>query len=367
MTAIQSLQDAKVLIDFAIDQIDSSPTVVPSFNKWAVSQRVLAGEAGYIEGPQFSECNNSDIVCLYRQGTAHVSVGGKLKLRRSTNRGLTWSEPIVVAEMAGRDCRNQALGKDPASGRLIGFSRTADNSNVTYGYYKHISEDNGLTWVTSQVTGLPAGMMPFGTIIYTSNGLCQPFYANNHIVLIFSTDGGLTWGNVTPVWNAPQSSAIFTEPTIVAIDENRVVCVMRDNMDCGRYWYRKSSDGGLTWSVVTQARYSSNSVGLAAPANLVLHGDFVFCAWDARSPHWKQFYTKTQKDAFFANPALGWTANTMSGLVTTYSARAATGTASEGEYGYVFQISIAEGILRGWYDSKTGNGQTETQIFVSSY
>lgn len=276
---------------------------------------------------------------------------------------------IIIYELVGRDCRNHSLGKDPSTGRLIAFSRTADNANVTYDRMKHISDDNGATWETTVFGDLLAypSHVPFGPMVSTANGLCQLFYAGNSILALFSSDGFDTVSDTKIVFQHTQTSAVFAEPTLIAIDDYRLVSVIRDNKDGGRYWYVKSEDGGLTWSGATQGRWTSVTGLQAAPGNLALHGDTVFFAFDTRAPNWKQIVSKVNKEAFFDNPATAWTIGSLvPGSIQTYSSKVANGTATGAEYGYVNQLSIAEGVLRTWYDSKTGNGTAECEILISS-
>lgn len=345
----------------------SSPPLVPSFQKWAVPQAIIANEAGYNNEPLLIECSNGDIICLYRNAASHLAVGGKLVIRRSTDRGLTYGSPSVMFEQSGKDCRNQTLGSNPATGRLISFSRTTGSDGVTIARWKHISDDHGATWTTTQFTGVTIHT-PYGRIVETSNGLCQLFYTTNNIVAMFSTDNGETWGNMSTIFNVVQTSASFCEPAIVAIDENRLVVVFRDDEDGGRYWYRKSDDGGATWSSTTvQGRWTASTGLQAAPANMVLHGNWINFAFDHRSPGWSQYVIKLDKETFWTNPLTAWaTGSVVPGRIRTYVSKAASGTATGAEYGYVYQISLAEGVLRTWYDSKTGNGNTETCIHVSS-
>lgn len=379
MTTLQNLIDIKALaanIDAkageAILALDDEPTVPPEpapFQKWAVPQYVLAGESGYVCEPLLIECQNGDILCMYRHGTAHLSVGGKLKIRRSTNRGKSFGEPSIMYELTGRDCRNHSLGIDPDTGRLISFSRTADNANVTYDRMKHISDDDGATWTTSVFTGLSAypTHVPFGPMVKTSNGLCQLFYQANSIIAVFSNDGFDTVSGTATVFQHTQTSAVFAEPTIVAIDENRIVIVIRDNVDGGRYWFIKSSDGLATCTGATQGRWTSTTGLQAAPANIALHGETVFFSFDTRSPNWSQFVTKVEKEAFFANPLTAWAiGSVVPGTIRTYTSKIAGGNASGAEYGYVNQLSLAEGVLHAHYDSKAGNGYIETCILCSS-
>ena len=68
--------------------------------------------------------------------------------------------------------------------------------------------------------------------------------------VIFSSDGGLTWGNETTV----TSSSHFTESNYVQLSNSHIVGILRnDNGTDGHgYWMTSSSDNGATWSAPLQ-------------------------------------------------------------------------------------------------------------------
>jgi hypothetical protein len=71
-------------------------------------------------------------------------------------------------------------------------------------------------------------------------------------------------------------------------------------------------------------------------------------------------------EAFFLAPHTAWAMPNSPAVLLADSIRAAGGTASSGEFGYIDLLSTSYGVLAVWYDSKTGNGTTECRIMTKS-
>jgi hypothetical protein len=367
MTAIEKLQQAKSLIDEAMLLIEGEyvPPPPPPPANWPVALHSLANEAGYLQNPALVK-NGSEILCFYRKGTSHLATGvGKIMLKKSTDNGVTWSAEQVFFELTNKDCRGIIAGKNPDTGLLIVCFHSASTSGVIEKDWILTSID-GDTWSTREFTEVYAlgNHHGFGGIVKTANGLMLTYYWFNRIYGLFSTDGGLTWGSPVTIYSGGGSSTLV-EPWVVRIDDNRLVCICRDNQDGGRYFAQKSSDGGLTWAVPITARWTSTAMGSsAAPVSAVVHGNDVYFGWDGREPFGKQYLKICDKEAFWADPRIGW--QTGNGALPIYNSKIVNGSAGGGEFGYITMLDLPLGVLRVFYDSKTGNGTTETEILVGS-
>jgi hypothetical protein len=363
-TAIEKLQQAQVLINDAILLIDGepNPTPAPTPANWPVSLRTLAGEQGYLQNPGIVE-KDGEILCFYRKGASHLASGlGKIMLKRSNDAGNTWAAEEEFFSLPNKDCRGIVCGKHPDTGLLIVIFHSASTGGTIEKDWICTSFD-GVTWSTREMTEVYTlgNHHGFGPIIKTSNGLMLTFYWFNRVYGLFSADG-LTWGNPVTIYTGGGSSTLV-EPWIEAIDDNRIICVCRDNQDGGRYFAQKSTDGGLTWTNPITARWtSSTSVG-PAPVCFIVRGNQVYFGWDGRKPFGKQYLTIVDREAFWADPRIGWN-NPATQII--YNAKIMLGSAASADYGYITMLNLPQGVLRVFYDSKTGNGSTETAILVGS-
>jgi hypothetical protein len=364
MNTIEKLELIETLIAEVKADIQSGYTPAPSPPpaNWPVALHSLANESGYLQNPALAE-KNGTIYCFYRKGTSHLASGlGKIMLKKSTDNGVTWSAEQVFFDLANKDCRGIIAGKNPDTGLLIVIFHSASTSGVIEKDWILTSID-GNTWSTREFTEVYAlsNHHGFGGIVKTANGLMLTYYWFNKIYALFSADG-LTWGNQVTIYSGGGSSTLV-EPWVVRIDDNRLVCICRDNQDGGRYFAQKSSDGGLTWTTPITARWtSSTSVG-AAPVCAMVHGDDVYFGWDGREPFGKQYLSIVDKEAFWTDPRIGWNGGAPQVI---YTSKILLGSATSSDYGYITMLDLPLGVLRVFYDSKTGSGSTETEILVGS-
>lgn len=212
----------------------------------------IADTADYDNEPHFLRLNNGDFLEIYRNGSDHISNDGQVVYRRSTDGGDSWGSQTTIASGASYDHRNQSVGIDRDSGRIIVFYQKYDatnNSNIGQ-FYKY-SDSHGESWsaeveVTSKLNNT---VTPFGDIVRTSNGLMQLFGNTGEAEALFSTDGGQTWGSRTTVYTAASSD--FVEPSPVRLDDDRIVVIGRVANE-NKSFSLKSSDGGASWGSATK-------------------------------------------------------------------------------------------------------------------
>lgn len=241
------------------------------------------------------------VACDKRYGS-HTDIGGghviDIVVRRSTDGGKTWSEPVTIAKGLGTADNNRCGFGDPSlvkgkDGKLYCLF-AAGNLGYWYGQ-KHVcmstSTDNGVTWSSSEsnppvdlystgaiqnATGVGAaggyGLYDYfvtsGKGLYTSDGIlmylipAQTLTANNYTItdgtywgaaaddyLFYSTDDGATW--------------YFSQtPMIVGGDEAKVI-EMNDGSLFGSIrkggarrfntaTYTNNGDGTLSFNFGTQ-------------------------------------------------------------------------------------------------------------------
>src|SRR5260221_7299106 len=131
---------------------------------------------------------------LSPHGTSAVDV----LVSRSTDGGLTWSNPVVVNNDGHFNDKNWSVCDNTASSPFYGNCYTEFDDNTLGDLIQmSTSSDGGLTWGAAQTTANKAHgiggqplVQPNGTVIVPINGFTR---FNFLIVSFISTDGGASW------------------------------------------------------------------------------------------------------------------------------------------------------------------------------
>lgn len=203
----------------------------------------------------FSSAAISDdgtIVVAYGSQNTHTQPGPGTTVRTSTDGGLTWSTPIVVAAGLG-SCGIAAFKNKFAV--LVRVNSPTSKGRV----FVTSTPTNAASWLPAVDidTYLPDWMYP-NDIAWlddgTANGLMLvTMYGANGVAVAASTDAGATWSHrswlSTVAWNAGPN-----ESSIAANARGELVALMRDDSQGGNastaasMWkVRRSSDWGMTW------------------------------------------------------------------------------------------------------------------------
>ena len=162
-------------------------------------------------------------------------------IQRSTDRGLTWSDPVIVDVLFSSAAQGQGV-IDPWDQHPV---RTEDLIPEAAADPRHGSDDLHITWQDTRFT------------------LAAPLpYFNDQVVLSSSTDGGNSWSDPRRI-----SSNKLTQAFTPSIDVNRRGDIgvtyydfTSDDPSGGPldtdYWATTSRDGGATFSA-RQRRGSS--------------------------------------------------------------------------------------------------------------
>jgi hypothetical protein len=172
-------------------------------------------------------------------------------------------------------------------------------------YYKK-STDEGVTWFTKRLT-------------YTSNNSWEPAIAidtNNHIHVVWydsapgnseihytwSTDAGTTWSTKRLTWTSGSSAS-----PVIAVDSNNHLHVFWHDYTpiTAEIYYKKSTNGGTTWST---KRLTWSAIGSVSPSLTVDSTNHIHVVWRGGGFGNLEIYYKRSTDggANWSDKRLTW-------------------------------------------------------------
>jgi hypothetical protein len=203
-------------------------------------------------------------VVYHQSNIGHLAPDGRVVMRRSTNRGRTWSEPREILNESDRDVFDPSVIYNPESEEIIviaavaGFAESVESpddlENIperkNFDTYMTRTTDHGETWndpvsITDQLNG--EFVVPFGGGEWTEQGLLTCFYScpEGEVQALISHDQGNTWEQTVTIAESPTDKDL-TEPVPCTITDSKLIVFGRESMNGGFYAVR-SHDGGSTW------------------------------------------------------------------------------------------------------------------------
>jgi len=158
---------------------------------------------------------------IYNFKNSHKVRGYNVAAQRSTDRGVTWSNPVIVDKLQSRGITDPTTGAPVRTGDIIPSFAADPRNNTVYA-----------VWQDARSTG----------------------GARDQIAFAKSTDGGRTWSTSSYAINTVHSTQAFTA-TVNVLPDGTVGVLYYDfrNDDSGAplvtsTWLLHSLDGGQTWS-----------------------------------------------------------------------------------------------------------------------
>ncbi|MEM9481754.1 MAG: sialidase family protein [Verrucomicrobiota bacterium] len=242
---VTSLMDAQITNDPVVEVPQGTAEAFLSTPQFALTSLFGEGAKKVRGGRNIVTAKDGSVLAFHRT-----------KVRRSTDSGIMWSDPIEIGEEAGL-------------GNAIVDEVTGTISLVNPKGHRWVSDDNGLGWTRELITVLPnrighgaskdgqlgaAAMQPGVTILFGENegrlimpvrwiaSNTLPFRPYNYNTAIYSDDRGKTW----------QTSAPFPvfgtgEGALAELSDGRILYSSREHMNQGNRFFAWSHDGGYRW------------------------------------------------------------------------------------------------------------------------
>ena len=242
-----------------------------------------------------SEYSRPNSLAIDSSDNIHIAIedntpgNWEIYYKKSTNGGTSWTTKRLTY--------NPGMSYDPFLAvdsknhiHVVFWDDTPGNYEI---YYKR-STDGGVTWTTKRLTfnsGYsldPAIFADVNDILHVLWGDSTPKNAGFDIYYKKSTDGGITWTTTRLTWISDSSR----EPALVFDSYNILHLVWRDSA-LGNFeiYCKKSTNGGTSWSKSRRLTWNSgNSWGLVAAID---SSDDIHIIWEDETPsNWEIFYKK---------------------------------------------------------------------------
>jgi hypothetical protein len=199
------------------------------------------------------------------------NVGQSVLAHRSTDGGLTWSNPILIDGPGDGYDKNWIACDNTASSPYYGNCYAAwDDANGGGVIHIGISDDGGVTW-NLKIAGGTAGLgvqpvtLPDGTVVI-------PYYGfNGDLQVVRSANGGVTWSapqTITPIYTHNVAGDLRTDalPSAEVDGGGKIYLVWQDcrfikNCKANDLVMTTSTDGA-TWSTVKRIPLDQKSAGV---------------------------------------------------------------------------------------------------------
>jgi hypothetical protein len=252
-----------------------------------------AGEGRLAHFPDVVRLAGGRLLAAYREGAGHLSHEGRICVVESDDGGQTWGPPRIAVDgpCDDRDPKLVQLGDGTVliSYFVIDWSTRPRHTNR--GTYVRRSTDGGRTWsepvavgtamAGGDESGTPGWSASHGAAAELPGGaLLLPLYGRlpgekwQRATVVRSTDGGRSWPVEGEALVAAADGVHFQEPTLTVLADGQVVALIRTTVE--HAYLSRSADGGRTWSIpqaTDMPASSHHALPLSTGEVLVTYGD----------------------------------------------------------------------------------------------
>ena len=249
--------------------IDVSPEIKDQPAARILSTQIILRQDDIYPGwPTIASTDSGELIVGFSgDREAHVCPWGKTQIVRSTDNGLSWSEPETINNSPLDDRDVGIIQTDKGTLLVTWFTSLAFEKNPKYrrhrekvtpkiveeylGYWVMRSEDNGKTWgepIKVRAT-TPHGPIQLedGRLLYVGIN-----YGEKKNIVIESKDDGRTWDDLATIAiPEDEDQGNYHEPHVVEAADGTLIAMSRyheKNRDNSHLRQSESADGGRTWT-----------------------------------------------------------------------------------------------------------------------
>ena len=255
---------------------------------WSTSKRLT-----WNEGMSWNPAVAVDSLDNLHVAWADMTPGNfEIYYKMSTDGGVTWSTSKNLSLTSGNSC-SPAIAVDSSNRIHVAWSdATPGNMEI---YYRK-STDKGNTWAASQRLSWTAEASAQPGIAVDASGRIHVAWSDStpgdsEIYYKKSTDGGSTW---TAGKSLTANSGDSLSPALAVSALGNIHLVWSDKTPgSGEVYYRKSADQGATWTAAERLTWNSGSSDV--PDIAVYGSDNIHVFWYDFTPGNSEIYYKRQK------------------------------------------------------------------------
>jgi len=220
----------------------------------------------------------------------HDSALGNAEIyyRRSTDGGASWTAGLAISGTSGESYLGNIV-VDSSDNLVVAW-----RDDTAHGIYCTKSTNGGVSWLPSQRITWLSGWSNFPCLATGPSGSLHVVWRNDtsgnqEIYHTKSTDGGASW---TVAKRITWTSGSSDRPSLAVDPSGNLQLVWQDDTPGNvEIYYRKSADGGATWPTVRRLTWTpswTDRPSIAADSWGNLH-----VVWEDQTDGWEIYYKKS--------------------------------------------------------------------------